>query len=948
MIPLSLRISDSLLHWLLNLFILPSSGEVLLADDSLAKAEGECVVDFTLNGRYYTGLVLTVMKELCTDVILGRDFMRKHESVKFTFEGKEPEINVSVCASTTASSTTTNTMNIPPLSLFEHLSPECKPIAIKSKRQSEANSKFIKSEVQKLLSQGKIRPSKSPWRAQPIVVPGDDTHRRRMVIDYSRTINRFTELDAYPLPRIEDMIRKISQYKYFSTYDLKSAYHQIPINEKDMQYTAFEADGGLWEFTVVPFGVTNGVPSFQRTMDTVIEKEKIDDTFPFLDNITVCGNTKEELEANDKKFKEAVKNYNIELNNSKTAAEGQTTISIMGYIVSHGEMKPDPERLRPLMELAPPQDEQSQKRVMGMFAHYSKWIGNFSSKIRPLSNNKTFPLPSNVMEAFKVLKEDLKSAALRPIDSSKPLVVETDASDHSIAASLNQDGRPIAFFSRMLNASEHNHPAVEKEAYAIVEALKNWKHFLLGRQFALITDQRSVSFMFDNKRHGKIKNDKIARWRVELSDYKYDIMYRPGEENRCADTLSRNFKPTTTAASCAALLHFSHETTSASATLHNNRLKQIHDALCHPGVTRFNHFVKSRNLPNSIADVKQITESCSDCCELKPAFLKTSGTLINATQPFQRLNVDFKGPLPSSTQYKYLFTVVDEYSRFPFAFPCKDMTSSTVVQCFSQLFSIFGMPNYVHSDRAPDLISGEIKNYLNSHGIATSRTSRYNPKGNGQCERYNGIIWKTILLGLRTKKLPTAAWQQVLPDALHSIRTLLCTATNCTPHERMFHHPRRSATGNSLPTWLMNPGPVYVRKQARKSKYDPLVEKVQLIHANPEYAFIRFDNGRESTVSLRDLAPVSTNDTCDQDPLDSETGDEQRTTNGQSEDEQRTTNGQSEDFVIPNEMAEYRDNELSIQTETGDVSEQKEDSSNAEIRRSDRSRRPPRRYDEEY
>ena len=194
--------------------------------------------------------------------------------------------------------------------------------------------------------------------------------------------------------------------------------------------------------------------------------------------------------------------------------------------------------------------------------------------------------------------------------------------------------------------------------------------------------------------------------------------------------------------------------------------------------------------------------------------------------------------------------MVDEYSRFPFAFPTKDMTSATVISCFNQLFSIFGMPNYVHNDRAQDFLSKEVKEYLNSHGIATSRTSRYNPMGNGQCERYNGIIWKTVLLGLRTKNLPITEWQQILLDALHSIRTLLCTATNCTPHERMFHHPRRSSSGNSMPTWLMNPGPVFVKKHARKSKYDPVVERVELIHANPEYAFVRFDNGRESTCLL--------------------------------------------------------------------------------------------------
>ena len=148
-----------------------------------------------------------------------------------------------------------------------------------------------------------------------------------------------------------------------------------------------------------------------------------------------------------------MKKYDINLNDLKTT-ESQTTIPLMGYIVSHGVMKPDPERMRPLMEMSPPHDEQSQKRVLGMFAHYSRWIQNFSTKIHLLSHNNTFPLPDDVAASLDVLKEDLKSAALRPIDPSLPLVVETDASDHAIAASLNQDGRPIAFFSRMLNASE--------------------------------------------------------------------------------------------------------------------------------------------------------------------------------------------------------------------------------------------------------------------------------------------------------------------------------------------------------------------------------------------------------------------------------------------------------------------------------------------------------------
>ena len=145
----------------------------------------------------------------------------------------------------------------------------------------------MRQEITRLLSQGIIRPSVSPWRAQAFVTKEDGTHKRRMVVDYSNTINRFTELDAYPLPNVLEMVEKISQYRYFATFDLKSAYHQIPIKEEDIKFTAFEVDGQLWEFTRIPFGVTNGVSAFKRTIDKVILREKLQDTFAFMDNVEV-------------------------------------------------------------------------------------------------------------------------------------------------------------------------------------------------------------------------------------------------------------------------------------------------------------------------------------------------------------------------------------------------------------------------------------------------------------------------------------------------------------------------------------------------------------------------------------------------------------------------------------------------------------------------------------
>ena len=212
-------------------------------------------------------------------------------------------------------------------------------------------------------------------------------------------------------------------------------------------------------------------------------------------------------------------------------------IPIIGYLVSHGEIKPDPERLQPLHNLAAPCDLEAQRKIVGMFAYYSRWIPKYSEKIRPLNTNKTFPLPEEPLKTFQSLKEEIAAATLVTPVKGTQLEVETDASDYAIAATLNQAGRPVAFFSRTLDNSEQHHPAVEKEACAIVEAVAKWRHYLHGQHFKLITDQRSVAFLYDRKRtRTKIKNDKIQRWCTELSPYSYDIVYRPGPENKGADT----------------------------------------------------------------------------------------------------------------------------------------------------------------------------------------------------------------------------------------------------------------------------------------------------------------------------------------------------------------------------------------------------------------------------
>ena len=792
--------------------------EVKLAAEHTAKIIGYIVADIKFKGHVYHSVKISVLSDLIEDVVIGTDLMEQHETVTLKFGGSRSPLVLS-------------SLNVPAPSLFANLTSDVTPIATKSRRYSSADKEFISQQVEKLLAAGIIEPSNSPWRAQ-LLIDRSPNHKTRMVVDYAETINRFTELDAYPLPLIEDVVAEMAKYSVFTALDLEHAFHQVVLKEEDKPYTAFQAGKGLYQFTRVPFGLRNSGAVFQRIMDTMIQENNLKGAVFYVDNAYVGGSDQKEHDQNLEKFLAAAEKLNITFNVSKTEY-CTDNMSILGHHLANGLIRPDPERVKPLIDLPPPASIIEQRRVLGMFAYYSRWIEKYSEHIQPLVKNTSFPLSEVALKAFDNLKSVLAQATLQPILEDVPFTVETDASNFAIAATLNQNGKPVAFHSRTLQGSELSHSAVEKEAYAIVEALRKWHHLLYGKRFTLVTDQRSVAFMFDTTHKSTIKNAKILRWKIELSALSYDIVYRPGKENSAPDTFSRVVSSLTT-----------------------DSLKDIHESLCHPGVTRLYHYTRSKNLPYSTEEVKTVCGNCRDCAEIKPNFYKPpQGQLIKSIKPLDRLNIDFKGPLPSRSRNKFILTITDEYSRYPFAYPCSDVSAATVIKCLTHLFSIFGMPSFVHSDRGSSLISGELRTFLHSKGVATSNTTPYHPQGNGQVERYNGVIWNAILLALKSKGLPVSCWEDVLLDVLHSVRSLLCTATNCTPHERMFNHPRRTGLGVSLPSWLTTPGKVFLRNFVRQNKYEPKVQEVELLDANPNYARILYPSGRESTVSLKDLAP---------------------------------------------------------------------------------------------
>ena len=176
--------------------------------------------------------------------------------------------------------------------------------------------------------------------------------------------------------------------------------------------------------------------------------------------------------------------YNITLNENKSTISANS-ITLLGYTIHNNQIAPEYNRLKPLLNMSS-KNLKSQKQIVGMFSYYSKFIQNFDKIL--LLNNKEFPLTPPVLHSFEVLKNNLKNVTLITVDPNKKFEVETDASKYCIVAALNQQGRPVAFFSRTLSSNEIKHHIVKKEAATIVEALQKWCHFLLGRHFKVITD----------------------------------------------------------------------------------------------------------------------------------------------------------------------------------------------------------------------------------------------------------------------------------------------------------------------------------------------------------------------------------------------------------------------------------------------------------------------------
>ncbi|KAM9982001.1 hypothetical protein ACTFIY_004301 [Dictyostelium cf. discoideum] len=399
---------------------------------------------------------------------------------------------------------------------------------------------FLDKHIKELLKYEIIRESCSSVSSSIVLRPKPDG-TYRMCVNYTK-LNNITVKDRYPIPDINEIWNQIKESKIYSKLDMVSGYYQIPIRESDKYLTAFSVPQGLYEFNVMPFGLCNAPAVFQRAIHKIFSSENRHTLQSFYDDILAHSANIDQhidhLRVIFQKMKE-----NKLLANLNKCQFTQNQVKFLGHIINSNGIQIDYDRLEPLMKLLEPKNVKEVQRVIGTLNFFRKFVENFAAKIKPL-----YQLLKNEVE-FE-WNESYKSICTKIIDklqkdkrilvypnSNKPFVLETDASDIGIGATLSQENGIISFYSRTIRDVEKNYSVAEKECLSVISALDEF-HYIIGTQEVLvITDNSAVSFLKNN--NGKIRNKRLINWNIKLASYNVTFKYRSGKENIIADALSR-------------------------------------------------------------------------------------------------------------------------------------------------------------------------------------------------------------------------------------------------------------------------------------------------------------------------------------------------------------------------------------------------------------------------
>jgi len=379
--------------------------------------------------------------------------------------------------------------------------------------------------VEKELAKGTIIPSEST-QASPVFFVGKKDGSLRPCQDY-RYVNSKTIKNAFPLPLIPPLLHKLRDAKYFTKFDIRQGYNNLRIDPNDRWKTAFVTEKGLFEPTVMFFGLCNSPPAFQAWMNHIFHIE-IEEGWliVYMDDILIFSLNLDEHHDQTNRVLEILVKEHLFLRPSKCVFDAEE-VEYLGMVIKHRSVAMDPAKIRGISDWPVPKTLTETRLFLGACNFYRNFIPAYSTVARPLINltkkNTPFQFGKEQLMAFAEMKQLFISApVLVNPDPQHPFAIATDASLVATGAvllqkDLNGDYHPCFYYSQSLNPAEQNYQIYDRELLAVVKAIKQWQPFLLGSDFPIIvyTDHLNLAYF----RTPQNLTPRQSRWQFFLSEY---------------------------------------------------------------------------------------------------------------------------------------------------------------------------------------------------------------------------------------------------------------------------------------------------------------------------------------------------------------------------------------------------------------------------------------------
>ncbi|KAG1928644.1 interferon-induced very large GTPase 1-like [Pimephales promelas] len=412
-------------------------------------------------------------------------------------------------------------------------------------RLPEHKKKTVQAELETMLDMGVIEESNSDWASPIVLVPKPDGSVR-FCVDY-RKVNAVSKFDAYPMPRIDELLDRLGSARFYSTLDLTKGYWQIPLSPMSKEKTAFTTPFGLHQFVTLPFGLFGAPATFQRLMDRILRPHAAY-AAAYLDDIIIYSNDWQRHMQYLRAVLKTLRRAGLTANPKKCAI-GRVEVRYLGFHLGHGQVRPQIDKTAAVATCPSPKTKKEVRQFLGLAGYYRRFVPNYSDLASPLTDLTKKGAPDTVQwteqcqQAFTQIKAALCGGPLlHAPDFSLPFILQTDASDKGLGAVLSQEvegeERPVLYISRKLSKRETMYSTIEKECLAIRWAVLTLRYYLLGREFTLCSDHAPLQWLH----RMKDTNARITRWYLALQPFKFQVVHRP-ESGGGVIGVERRLKP---------------------------------------------------------------------------------------------------------------------------------------------------------------------------------------------------------------------------------------------------------------------------------------------------------------------------------------------------------------------------------------------------------------------